>query len=174
MLLIGLVPATFLIKKRRKKIIQMEKFENEMKITDMYDLTRVCKSTPIHLKGSKTQSSWECFLDTVCVVCLYFTNPGSLWIMFLRVVQECRHVVVQISLETVDQVPASTYDSLLKTTDVCTKQQKSIYPNFCLSGKDLSSLLITFFQQVMKNFLRRSSTGTRTSTNSSRCKVTII
>lgn len=81
----------------------------------------------------------ECYLDTACVERLYNTDLGSLWIMFLRVVQEGRHVVVQISLETVDQVPASTHDSLLKTTVVSNKKQKNFYPNFCLSGKDLLS-----------------------------------
>lgn len=53
-------------------------------------------------------------LDT----CLYLTDLGSLWIMLFGVIQEGRHVVVQISLETVDQVPAPTDYSLLPTTDV--------------------------------------------------------
>lgn len=41
-------------------------------------------------------------------VCLCLTNLGSLWIVFLGIVYEGRHVVVQISLETVDQVSACT------------------------------------------------------------------
>lgn len=36
---------------------------------------------------------------------LCVTYFGSLWIVLLRVVQEGRHIVVQISLKTVDQVP---------------------------------------------------------------------
>lgn len=40
-----------------------------------------------------------------------FTNLRSLWVMFFRVVQEGRHVVVQISLKTVDQVPAGIHDN---------------------------------------------------------------
>lgn len=53
---------------------------------------------------------------------LYFTDLGPLWIVFLRVVQEGGHVVVQVGLETVDQVPASTQGSLLKTTEIGVKQ----------------------------------------------------
>ena len=53
----------------------------------------------------------------VCVcVCVCITDLGSLWILFLGVVQEGGHVVVQIRLETVDQVPVRTHDSTLKTT----------------------------------------------------------
>lgn len=43
--------------------------------------------------------------------------------MLLGVIQEGRHIVVQISLETVDQVPAPTDYSLLPTTNVTIKQQ---------------------------------------------------
>lgn len=42
--------------------------------------------------------------------------------MFLWVIQEGRHVVVQISLKTVDQVPAGIHDNLLKTTDLKNKE----------------------------------------------------
>lgn len=69
-------------------------------------------------------------------MCFYFTDLGSLWIMFLRVVQEGRHVVVQVGLETVDQVPASTQGSLLKIPEVSTKEEKSFHLNVCVPGRD--------------------------------------
>lgn len=47
-------------------------------------------------------------LSSFCVLRVYITNFGSLWIMFLGVIQESWHVVIQISLETMNQVPTPT------------------------------------------------------------------
>lgn len=41
-----------------------------------------------------------------------FTNLRPLRVVFFWVVQEGGHVIVQVSLKTVDQVPAGTHDKL--------------------------------------------------------------
>lgn len=67
------------------------------------------KWTLLHLKGVINQN-----VLAPLRVCSYFTDLRSLWIMFLWVVQEGRHVVVQISLETMDQVPEHSTSQLVK------------------------------------------------------------
>lgn len=64
--------------------------------------------------------------------------------MFLGVVQEGRHVVVQIGLETVDQVPASTQSRTLKTDDSRQHQDQQERLPFRAGP-----------QQVVKTFLQR-------------------
>lgn len=88
----------------------------------------ICESTIIGVDfrdtGTHHRDCLEKFCRVLgnykCFLCLYITNLGSLWIMFLRVVKEGWHVVVQISLETVNQVPASTHNSSLNTTESTT------------------------------------------------------
>lgn len=51
--------------------------------------------------------------------------------MFFWVVKEGRHVIVQISLKTVDQVPASAHNKLVEGKTVNMKEPKHTEPDFC-------------------------------------------
>lgn len=55
-------------------------------------------------------------------MCERLTDLGPLWIVFLGVIQEGRHVVVQIGLETVDQVPEAKY----KTSNLRRQERSQI------------------------------------------------
>lgn len=72
-------------------------------------------------------------------MCVDFTNLWPLWVMFLWVVQKGGHVIVEIRLKTVDQVPASKNDKFGGDKNPSTKGSRNTLNQKCIFLKILFS-----------------------------------